>query len=245
MAKEKTKDGATIQSMVDYPPVTFITSGVKEIDAMTHGYARGRITEIYGKKGAGKTTLMLYMLAAISQKHKVLYIDAENSLNIDRLKELGADPTKVDFSTSSVLEDIGTLILDNLSKYDVIILDSVAGTITRTEAQSDIGDHNVGVKGKVMNSIFNRRLPEVVAKTKCCVILINQLRDSFSMYGDKEYTPGGKAIEFAATLRLKLNTIKTDLIYKDKELVGQRVTVTTTKTKQSKPMAETRFTLTY
>jgi recombination protein RecA len=231
--------------MANYPPLEFITTGVPEIDAMVHGYAKGRITEVYGKKSVGKTTMMLYMLAAISKSHKVLYIDAENAMNIERLLELGADASKIDFSTNSVLEDIGQLILDNLTKYDVIILDSVAGTITRTEAQSDIGDHNVGVKGKVMNSIFNRRLPEVVAKSGVALILINQLRDSFSMYGESTYTPGGKAIEFAASLRLYLNTTKSAIISKDGEKVGHKVTVLTTKTKQSKPWAETTFTLNY
>jgi recombination protein RecA len=248
MAKAKKtdkQDGAKVESMADYPPLEFITTGVPEIDAMVHGYAKGRVTEIFGKTGVGKSTLMMYMLAAISQDHKVLYIDAENALNIEWLKGIGADPTKVDFSTCSVLEDVGQLILDSLNTYQVIILDSVAQTITRTEAQSDIGDHVVGVKGKVMNSIFSRRLPEIVAKSNCALILINQLRDSFSMYGGPTYTPGGKAIGYAASLRLQLNTVKSDLVVKDKVKVGHNVTVTTIKTKQSKPHAETRFFLKY
>ena len=240
----KTKE-VTIQNIADYPPVTFITSGVKEIDELTGGYPRGRITEIYGKKSVGKTTLMMYMLAAISQDNKILYIDAENALNVGRLEELQANMKNIDFSTSSVLEDIGQIILDNLTKYDVIILDSVAGTITRTEAQSDIGDHVVGVKGKVMNSIFSRRLPEVVAKSGCTLLLINQLRDSFSMYGEPTYTPGGKAIEYAASLRLQLNTVKADLIVKDKETIGHKVNVKVTKSKVSKPHLETKFKLLY
>ena len=245
MATKPKVTTSTIQSMEDYPPVTFITSGVKEIDALVGGYPRGRITEVYGKKSVGKTTLMMYMLAAISQDNKVLYIDAENALNVGRLEELKANMKNIDFSTSSVLEDIGQIILDNLTKYDVIILDSVAGTITRTEAQSDIGDHVVGVKGKVMNSIFSRRLPEVVAKSGCTLLLINQLRDSFSMYGEPTYTPGGKAIEYAASLRLQLNTVKADLIIKDKETIGHNVEVKVTKSKVSKPHVTTKFKLLY
>ena len=243
--KTEKSGGAAIQSMKDYPPVTFITSGVKEIDALVGGYPRSRITEIYGKKSVGKTTLMMYMLAAISQENKILYIDAENALNVGRLEELKANMKNIDFSTSSVLEDIGQIILENLTKYDVIILDSVAGTITRTEAQSDIGDHVVGVKGKVMNSIFSRRLPEVVAKSGCTLLLINQLRDSFSMYGEPTYTPGGKAIEYAASLRLQLNTVKADLIIKDKETIGHNVEVKVTKSKVSKPHVTTKFRLLY
>lgn len=241
----KAAEEPTINKMENYPEVKFITSGVAEIDEMTGGYPRGRITEIYGKKSVGKTTLMMKMLAAISQDNKVLFMDAENALNKTRLVELGANISNIDFTTTSILEEIGQLILDNLNKYEVIILDSVAGTITKTEAQSEIGDHVVGVKGKVMNSIFTRRLPEVVAKSGCTLLLINQLRDSFSMYGENTYTPGGKAIEYAASLRLQLNTVKKDLIIKEGVKVGHKVTVTVSKTKISKPHTETQFILMY
>lgn len=235
-----------IQSMTEYPEIEHITTGVPEIDEITNGgFPRGRITEVYGKKSVGKTTLSMYMLKAISQDHKVLFIDAENALNIGRLKEIGADLGNIKYSTTSILEEIGQLIHDNLSKFDVIILDSVAGTITRTEAASEVGDHNVGVKGKVMNSIFSRRLPELVAKTNCALILINQLRDSFSMYGEKQYTPGGKAIEYAASLRIHLNTIKSDLITEGKETVGHRVTASITKSKISQPYRTARFKIMY
>jgi recombination protein RecA len=245
MAKTKETSGATIQKMTEYPDVTFVNSGIKEIDAMVGGYPRGRITEIYGKKSVGKSTLMLYMLVALSQNHKVLYIDAENALNTVRLKELGIDPSKVDFSTSSVLEEIGELILANAKRYDVIILDSVAGATTLTEMQSEVGNHLVGVKGKVMNSIFSRRLPELLAKSNCALLLINQERQSFSMYGDPTYTPGGKAIEYAASLRLHLNTVKKDLIVKDGKTIGHSVTVTVTKSKISSPHLTTTFKLMY
>lgn len=241
----KAAEEPTINKMENYPEVKFITSGVAEIDEMTGGYPRGRITEIYGKKSVGKTTLMMKMLAAISQDNKVLFMDAENALNKTRLVELGANISNIDFTTTSILEEIGQLILDNLNKYEVIILDSVAGTITKTEAQSEIGDHVVGVKGKVMNSIFTRRLPEVVAKSGCTLLLINQLRDSFSMYGENTYTPGGKSIEYAASLRLQLNTVKKDLIIKEGVKVGHKVTVTVSKTKISKPHTETQFILMY
>ena len=96
-----------------------------------------------------------------------------------------------------------------------------------------------------MNSIFSRRLPEVVAKSGCTLLLINQLRDSFSMYGEPTYTPGGKAIEYAASLRLQLNTVKADLIVKDKETIGHSVEVKVTKSKVSRPHVTTKFRLLY
>lgn len=243
MVKKVSVDG--IQPMTQYPHLQFITTGVPSIDAICHGFPRGHISEVYGKKSVGKTTLVMLMLAAISRDLKVLFIDAENALNVDRLVELGGDITNIDYSTLSVLEDIGQLILDNIAKYDCIVLDSVASTITVTEMTSAVGDHNVGVKGKVMNSIFNRRLPELLAKTNCALVLINQLRDSFSMYGDKTYTPGGKAIEFSAMLRIELNTLATDRIIKDGVRVGHHVTATVVKSKVGKPHQTARFTITY
>ncbi len=248
MAKAKPKvkaDTSQIHPMSEYPEIEFITSGVKEIDVITGGYPKGRITEVYGKKSVGKTTLMMYMLTEISKDNKVLFMDAENALNKVRLVELGANLDNINFTSTSILEDIGQIILDSLNKYDVIILDSVAGTITKTEAQSEIGDHVVGVKGKVMNSIFSRRLPEVVAKSGCTLLLINQLRDSFNPYGEKTYTPGGKAIEYASSLRLQLNTTKSDLIVKDGVKTGHKVQVLVTKSKVSRPHAETTFVLKY
>ncbi len=245
MAKKTKKETVVIQSMEDYPELEFITTGVKEIDKVTGGYPKGRITEVYGKKGVGKTTLMMYMLANMSVENKVLFIDAENALNKTRLVELGANLGKIDFTTTSVLEEIGQIMLDNLTKYDIIILDSVAGTITKTEAQSEIGDHVVGVKGKVMNSIFSRRLPEVVAKSGCVLLLINQLRDSFNPYGDRQYTPGGKSIEYAASLRLQLNTVNKDKITEEGVNTGHWVDVLVTKSKVSRPNMECRFKLMY
>lgn len=247
MAKAKSDEPAkvVIKSMDKYPPVSFITSGVKAIDEVCGGIPLGRITEIYGKKSVGKTTLVMMMLSAISKDHKVLFIDSENALNVARLIELGADVSHIDFSTTSVLEEIGELILANVNQYQVIILDSVAGTITNTEASSAVGDHNVGVKGKVMNSIFSRRLPETLAKTKTALVLINQLRDSFSMYGDKTYTPGGRAIEYAASLRLELNTLATDRISEGGRQVGHFVTVKVTKSKVSAPYKTARFKIVY
>lgn len=245
MPDKKAKEKSPIKSLVEYPPIEFITTGVDSLDKVCGGFPRSRITEVYGKKSVGKTTLVMFMLAKISKDHKVLIIDAENALNTERLVALGADMKNIDFSTTSVLEEIGQIILDNVNKYDAIILDSVAGTITVTEAGSNIGDHNVGVKGKVMNSIFSRRLPELLAKTNCALILINQLRDSFNLYGDKTYTPGGKAIEYAASLRIELNTLAADRIIEEGRQVGHFVTAKVTKSKISAPYQTARFKIMY
>lgn len=240
------KDEPLIKSMASYPAVEFITTGVANLDKITNGgFPRGRITEVYGKKSVGKTTLVMMMLAAISKDHKVLFIDAENAINPARMAELGADLKNIQYSTEYVLDEVGELILANVAKYDAIILDSVAGTIGRTEETSTVGDHNVGTKGKVMNSLFSRRIPGPLAKTKCALILINQLRDSFSMYGDKTYTPGGKAIEYSASLRIELNTLAADRITEGSKQIGHHVTAKIVKSKVSAPYQTARFKITY
>lgn len=246
MPKKESKATVTaVKSMKDYPAIDFITTGIPALDAIVGGFPCGRITEVYGKKSVGKTTLTMLMLADISKEHKVLFIDSENALNVKRLEELGANLDNIDFSTESVLEDVGELILEKMHQYRAIVLDSVAGTIARTELTSTIGDHNVGVKGKVMNSVFSRRVPGPLAKTKCALILINQLRDSFSMYGDRVYTPGGKAIEYAASLRIELNTLAADRIVEGVEQKGHWVTAKITKSKISPPYKTARFKILY
>lgn len=241
---KKVEDGAVVESMADYPPPTFVTTGVASIDKITGGFPRGRLTEIYGKKSVGKTTLVLLMLSSLSKDHKVLFIDSENALNVSRLVDLGGNVTNIDFSTENILEDIGELILEKIGKYEAIILDSVASAVSRVEMASAIGDHNVGVKGKVMNSIFSRRLPGPLAKTTTALVVINQLRDSFSMY-EPPYTPGGRAIEYASSLRLELTTNAVDKILDGKQQVGHKVNVKVTKSKVSAPYLTAKFTITY
>jgi recombination protein RecA len=241
----KKPDEPLIKSMDSYPETKFITTGVPALDKICGGFPRSRITEIYGKKSVGKTTLVMLMLAAISKDHKVLFIDAENALNVSRLAELGAELKNIDFSTEYVLDDVGELILANMAKYDCIILDSIAGTIGRTEQTSDVGEYNVGTKGRVMNSLFSRRVPGPLAKTNCALILINQLRDSFNLYGEKTYTPGGKAIEYAASLRIELNTLAADRIIENGQQVGHNVTAKITKSKISAPYQTARFKILY
>ncbi len=238
------KEEPVIQTLDNYPPIEFVSSGVEEIDKVVGGFPRGRISEVYGKKGVGKTTLMLMMLAKISKDCKTLFCDVENALNVPRLVELGGDPAKIDFTSNSVLEELGELILANLGKYDVIIVDSIASTVTKTELDSAVGDHNVGVKAKVLNSIVSRRLPEALAKSRTALVLINQLRDSFTLY-TPPYTPGGRAIEYAASLRLELSTNSKNKIIKDGEQLGHWVDVKVTKSKVSKPHLETKFKLLY
>src|SRR6267154_2734498 len=119
--KEEETEPTGIVNLSTIEPITFLTSGIKEIDKLTGGFPRGRITILYGLAGVGKTSLMIKCLAKISKEHRVLFCDVENALNIECVKELGADVNKIDYSNLAVLEEVTELIRQSISKYDVII----------------------------------------------------------------------------------------------------------------------------
>lgn len=231
-------------TLSDVPPVSFITSGVKEIDELTGGYPKGRITQVYGLSAVGKTSLMLKCLAAISKDHKVLYIDVENALNVERAAELGADLLKIDYSNLSVLEDVAELVRNSITSYQMIVVDSIAMLTPRAEHQGETGEAHVGLKPRLIGQ-WLREMTEALNKSGCALILINQMRRSMEMYGDPYVLPGGMQLKFSSSLMLKLSTTKADQVVKDKAVIGHWVHVKVDKTKVSKPHLTSKFKLTY
>ena len=223
--------------------VQFATSGVPEIDKMTGGFPRARITEVYGKTGVGKTTLMTKCLSVMSVDHKVLFIDAENALNKDRVVELGGDLTKIDVSTEYRLEKVADLVLESISKYDIIVVDSIAALVPKKESEGATGDANIGVKAKLIHQ-WIRKLVGLLGKSECALVFINQLRESPDMF-TPEYTTGGLAIPYASSLRLRLSSNKGDRISKSGAFVGHWVNVEVAKSKVGKPHLKTKFKLSY
>ena len=242
MAKEEI---AKLIKLSEVKPLSFVTSGVKEIDDMTGGFPKGRMTEIYGMQGVGKTEVVLHCLSAISNEAKVLYIDAENALNPERLVRKGAKASNVTVVADSVLEEVANLVNANVTKYDVIVVDSVATLVPNAEAQGQTGDQFVGLKPRLMGQ-WLRKLTPLLGKSDCALVFINQLRESMVLYGDPLFTPGGKALPFSASLRLKLSTTKADRIKgSDGAWKGHKVTVEVIKSKVSAPHRTTTFKLEY
>jgi recombination protein RecA len=224
-------------------PIEYVTSGVPEIDAVTQ-LPRGRVTEIYGNKGVGKTTLMSICLAAQSKEAKVLYIDTENALNPSRVQALGGDLDRIDVSTEYLFENVAEMVLESLDKYDLIVVDSVAMMISRTESENDFSAHNIGVSAKMAHK-WMRKLVGPLGKSNCALVLINQVRKGLDMF-TPEYTPGGTAIEYAASLRIRLSTSnKADRVEKAGVAVGHKVTFELTKSKICPPHQVGKFTLNY
>lgn len=225
--------------------VEFVSSGIDEIDALVGGFPRGRVTQIYGLAATGKTTMMVMALANLSQSgQKVLFCDVENALNVDRVAELGADLGKVDYSALAGLEEVCELIRSKLHDFDLIVLDSIAMLTPNTESSGEIGQANIGVKSRLLGQWLRIITPEL-AKSKCALVLINQMRASLNMFGDPYVLPGGMQLKFSSYLMLKLSTNKASRIMKGKEHVGHWVNVVVEKNKSGPPRLETKFRIIY
>lgn len=224
--------------------LTFITTGFPELDAVVK-YPRGRVTEIYGLQSVGKTTLTMVSIAGMTKAGlNTLFIDVENTFSKQWAENLGVDTTKLSISTETIVEEIVELVRENMKNYDVIVIDSIAAMVPRAEFEGKSGDAVMGLKARLMNQFF-RMITGDLAKTKCALVLINQLRENFDMFAAKYSTPGGNGLKFAASLRLELKTTAKDRIIKDGEKVGHKVTVTLIKSKVGKPGQTAQFKVMY
>lgn len=216
----------------DLPPVEFISSGVKEIDEMTGGFPRRKVTEIYGPKGVGKTSLMSRIVNELGDL-RVFYVDAEGGLPVP--------PDNVQVSTEHVLETIEDMVEEALirNKYDLIVVDSIASIIPQAEAEGTAGESHMGLKARLMSQ-WMRKINIHLSKSDSALVFINQQRDTLSPYGPSKITPGGFAVPYAASLRLELVSNKADKLEN-----GQWVHVTVEKSRVCKPYQKTKFKLQY
>lgn len=221
---------------------SFISSGIPEIDAITGGLPVTHITEIYGNTGVGKTSLTLKCISALSQKSKVLFVDAENAINTDFLTK-EANMENIDLSREYILEEVAALTIQAVDEYDVIVVDSVASLLPRPEADGEMGDQLIGIKARLMGK-WTRKLLGPLSKSNCTFLFINQVRESPSMYVPK-FIPGGNALPFSASLRIELTSKKADRIIKDDVGIGHKVTAEVVKSRFSPPFQKTSFTLSY
>lgn len=241
---KKSDSGGALQlvKLSEVKPIEYVTTGIPELDAVTK-FPRGRVTEIYGAKGVGKTTLMTMCLAAQSKEAKILYIDTENALNPERVGALGGDLSQIDVSREYLFENVAEMTLEALDKYDLIVVDSVAMMISRTESENDFASHNIGVSAKMAHK-WMRKLVGPLGKSNCALVLVNQVRKGMDLY-TPEYTPGGTAIEYAASLRIKLSSNKADRIVKDGKMTGHKVKFELTKSKVCAPYQTGVFKIQY
>jgi len=230
-------------------PIEFITSGIPELDAVCKGFPVGKISEIYGLEGVGKTSVTLQSIAGMQKvKKKVLFIDVENALNVERAQFYGIDTTKLAVSTEPTIEGISDLITAYMGAYDAIVVDSVAAMVPMAEYEGEAGEAHMGLKARQMGQLM-RKVVAKLTEAKCALIFINQQRFDLQPFSAKFYTPGGKAIPFAAMLRIELKSPQKDKIEStvkgEKKRTGKWVTATVIKSKIGTPYVEARFKLLY
>ncbi len=206
------------------------------------GFPRGRIIELFGPESSGKTTLALHVIASAQKRGGIAaFIDAEHALDPSWAKRLGVDLEDLLVSQPSYGEEalqIAEMLIKS-NAVDVIVVDSVAALVPKAELDGEIGDRHVGLQARMMSQAM-RKLTGAIAKSKTCVIFINQIREKIGvMFGSPETTPGGRALKFYSSCRVDVRRIST---LKDGDTVtGIRMRAKIVKNKVAPPFRIAEF----
>lgn len=244
LAEVNTKFGAgTLMEMGSAPivPVEVIPSGSIALDYALGigGLPRGRVVEIYGPEGTGKTTIALHAIASVQRNggHAVM-IDAEHALDLEYAHNLGVDTEHLLLDQPDTGEqalEVADMVIRS-GVIDLVVIDSVSALVPKAEIEGMMGDFQIGAQARLMSQAL-RKITPALSGTRTTVIFINQLREKVGIvFGNPEVTSGGKALKFYASVRLDIR--KKDTLKEGVTAVGHTIKIKVVKNKLAPPFRE-------
>lgn len=247
--KERFGDGAIMKlGEAKRMEVKSVPTGCLSLDIALGigGVPRGRIVEIYGPESSGKTTLAQHITAEVQKMGGIAaFVDAEHALDPDYAKKIGVNIKELLISQpdtgEQALEIVETLVRSNA--VDVIVVDSVAALVPKSEIEGEMGDRQMGTQARLMSQAL-RKLAGIIHKTSTVLIFINQIRLKIGVFfGNPETTPGGMALKFYSSVRIEVR--RSAQIKKGDNVVGNQVKAKIVKNKVAAPFKTTVFEIMY